>query len=155
MEMSFNILEMSSYFHYFYSQFLFKQYEKSSNCHTNWAFFFLWKFERPVVLWRRLTRKFRLRSFITFIYGYPFQFWIKTSTRSKKRILINAPNKRRGCLLNFWFFPYPLELIGTLSRSLYFEFVKYGTTFLLLEHSIHSTEARKNLLCLNLSSFLS
>ena len=29
MEMSFNILEMLSYFHHFYSQFLFKQYQIS------------------------------------------------------------------------------------------------------------------------------
>ena len=31
MEISLNILEMLSYFHYFYSQLLFKQYKKSSN----------------------------------------------------------------------------------------------------------------------------
>ena len=47
---------------------------------------------------------FCLRSLITLIYGYSFQFGMKTSTCSKKRSLINAPDKRRRHLLIFRFF---------------------------------------------------
>ena len=81
---------------------------------------FFSKVERPVALRTRLTRKFCQRSFITPIYGYSFQFWIKTSIHSLKRNLLNAPNKRSGHLLIFRFFPDPQELIGTLPHLLIF-----------------------------------
>ena len=76
------------------------------------SFFLFLKFERSVVLRTRLTRKFCLRSFMTLICDYSFQFWIKTSKRGKKRSLINAPNKRRGHLLIFQYYSIPWSLLG-------------------------------------------
>ena len=46
MEMSLHILEMLSYFHYFYSQLLFRQYKKSPKQCMSWTFSFfleIWK----------------------------------------------------------------------------------------------------------------
>ena len=87
MEMSFNILEILSYFHLFYSQLLFKQSKKTHQIsvsvnlkkpiklayQSNFFHFFL-KRGRPVTLRVRLTRKFCLQLFITLIYSYSFQF---------------------------------------------------------------------------------
>ena len=144
MEMPFNILEMLPYFHYFYSQLLFRQYKDHRMSVPIELFSFFWKFERPVTLRTRLTRKFCLRSFITLIYGYSFQFWINKSTR---RRLIN-----RGMLFNFRVFSDPLELITIcvrkpkvsgsstyIPRLLWILLWKYVTTLLLFEHSLFLT----------------
>ena len=95
-------------------------------------FSIFWKFERTVVLRTRLTRKFRLRWFITLIYGYSFQFWIR--------------------LLVFQFFPDPLEVIGTPCLLIFWlckvwNYLSFFWTKLTLNY-----EAQNNFLCSNLSS---